>query len=1114
MKITLTQKRLSYKIVRLSLLQITISLLFSGMTLATSVSGQGILERKVTVHAKAKSLNAVLTTLENTAKIKFSYNSRLVDLSHVITISATQEPLTDVLNKILTPYNINFLEVSNRIVLRNRTAENTIPPLKLPRIESQEPLHSEFTVKGTVTDESGMGLPGVSIVVKGTSQGTTTNTEGEYSIVVPNGSALLVYSYVGYISKEEVIEKRSQINTMLSVDTKALEEVIVVGYGTQKKRDLTGAISSISAKDIGETPSSNFLSNAQGRLAGVDIVRANGNPGSAPTIRIRGNRSINASNNPLYVIDGIPTDVNINDFNPNDIESMEVLKDASSVAIYGSRGANGVILITTKRGKEGKAVISYDGYYGIKKAKKDLNLMNGEQFAQYSRVARGIAANDASKDNTFFSTLESDNLKNGIETDWLDLILRDGKQQQHQISASGGNQNTTYYLSGAFYDEKGVMQLSDYQRYSFRVNLESNLTKKLRVGVSSTVATDLQNVMSNGPYTNALQFSPLVQPYDADGNFIAYPNPREGLLTSPLLQYQPGQYTDEQRKYRIFANIFAEYKFMEGLTYRLNFGPDFSNSRQGQYSGTLAGSANTASISNNQNFAYTLENIVSFNRKFKEHALNAVGLFSTQTNRLESSGASARNIPVESSLFYNLGSAETVTGINSSLTNWGLVSYMARINYSFKDRYLLTLTGRADGSSRLSQKNKWAFFPSVSAGWVISDEAFMSSTKALSFLKLRAGYGAVGNTSISPYQTLGGLDRSIYAYGNDPAYGYALNVIPNPDLQWEISSTVNIGLDFGILNDRITGSLEVYKTNTTDLLLNRLIPITSGYESVLQNIGATSNQGWELSLNGNIMNASDGFKWDANLNIFSNKEKIVELFNGKDDIGNQWFIGQPISVFYNFKQEGIWQTSEAVEATKGKQKPGDIKIADVNGRDADGNLTNQPDGNINSDDRTGLGSTVPKWSGGLTNRFSYKGIDFSFLVYARQGQFIRSDFHNLGGNSWQGRYSAINFDYWTPENPVNKIPLPSSAAAPLYSDAIRYFDGSFLKIRNITLGYTIPKSISTKMKISSLRLYATADNALIFSPYKLVDPETSNGIVGGGSPMTSATYVFGLNLKF
>ena len=991
--------------------------------------------------------------------------------------------------------------------------------------ESMPPANHEFphpnlaslerTVTGKVSDESGGGLPGVSVVVKNTQRGTTTAQDGSFSVAVPDGgTTTLVFSFVGYISQEIEVGNRSQISVILGADTKALDEVVVVGYGTQKKRDLTGAISSISSKEISQTPAANVLYNAQGRLAGVDIVRSNGNPGSAPVIRIRGNRSINAGNDPLYVIDGIPTDVSINDFNPNDIESMEVLKDASAVAIYGSRGANGVILITTKRGKEGKAIISYDGYYGIKKAKKDLNLMNGEQFARYSRVSRGIDPTDASKDNTFFDPLEIQNLQNGVETDWLNLILRDGKQQQHQLSASGGSKNTSYYLSGAFYDEKGILQQSDYQRYSFRANIETKLTERLRVGLSSTVASDRQNVMANGPYNNALQFSPLVQPFDAEGNFLAYPNPREGLVTSPLLLYQPGQYTDERRKYRIFANIFGEYKFFDGLTYRLNFGPDLSTSRQGQYSGTLAGSANTAGVTNSQIFAYTLENILTYKKDFGKHSFNVIGLFSTQQSRTDSSGARARNIPVESSLFYNLGSAQDILGISSSLTKWGLLSYMGRVNYSFNNRYLLTLTGRADGSSRLSPSNKWAFFPSVSAGWVLSDEAFLNTSKAVSFLKLRVGYGAVGNTSISPYQTLGGLERSVYAWGSDPAYGYGLNVIPNPDLRWEISSTLNVGMDFGFLNDRLTGSLEVYKTKTTDLLLNRLIPITSGYESVLQNIGATSNQGWELTLNGNVLPATSSLRWEASLNVFSNKEKIVELFNDSDDVGNGWFIGQPINVFYNLKQVGIWQTDQADEAAKVNQLPGDIRIVDVNGRDADGNLTKQPDGKVNSDDRTVLGSTVPKWSGGLTNRFNFKGIDFSFLVYARQGLTLRSDFHNLGGNSWQGRYNAINFDYWTPTNPVNKIPEPSSAAAPLYADAVRFFDGSFVKIRNITLGYTIPKTVTSKIGLNSLRLYATADNALIFSPYKLVDPETANGIVGGSSPMTSATYVFGLNLKF
>jgi TonB-linked SusC/RagA family outer membrane protein len=421
-------------------------------------------------------------------------------------------------------------------------------------------LSQSVVIKGKVTSSADKTeIPGVNIVVKNTTIGTSSDAEGDFELAV-SADAVLVFSGIGYITQETAVNGRNVINIELESDTRQLDELVVVGYGTQKKRDLTGAISSISAKDIAETPAANFLANAQGRLAGVDIVRSSGAPGADLTIRIRGNRSINASNNPLYVVDGIPTDVSINDFNPNDIESMEVLKDASSVAIYGSRGANGVIIITTKKGKEGKAVISYDGYYGVKKAKKDINLMTGTDFAGYVRASRGLAKDDASQDASFLSGVEIENLAKGVSTDWLDLILRDGTQQSHQVSASGGSKNTTYYLSGSYFDEKGIQQKSDYKRYSFRTNLESRLTERLKVGLSATVTNDVQNTMANAPYTNALSFSPLVLPYDGSGNFVAYPNPREGNATNPLLEYQPNQYVNERKKYRVLRTSTGNTK--------------------------------------------------------------------------------------------------------------------------------------------------------------------------------------------------------------------------------------------------------------------------------------------------------------------------------------------------------------------------------------------------------------------------------------------------------------------------------------------------------------------------------------------------------------------------
>ncbi len=971
----------------------------------------------------------------------------------------------------------------------------------------------DIEVQGVVTGEDGEALPGVSILVRGTSKGTSTDENGRYRIAIPGPDTRLVFSFVGYLSQEIVVGNRTRLDITLATDNKALEEIVVVGYGTQKKSDLTGAISSVTNKDLQETPAGNFLEQSQGRLAGVDIVRANGSPGSPVQIRIRGNRSINASNEPLYVIDGIPTNASINDFNPNDIESMEVLKDASAVAIYGSRGANGVVLITTKRGKSGKAVISYDGYYGVKKPVRNIDLMDGQQFAEYARFSRGYAAGDASFDGNFLSDVEIENLKSRNFTNWLDLAIGQGRQQDHQLSVSGGSDKITYYVSGSFFKEDGYIPGTDFQRNAVRVNLESRLTNRLKLGLSSTVSLGERNQMSNLPYNNSLGYSPLVGPTDASGNFLPFPNPREGLLANPLINYQPYQYIDETVTRRVFANIYAEYEFSKSLKYRLNYGPDFDMSRRGRYTGLLEGNINKASVDNALDFAYTLENILNYTRRFGKHDLDVVGLFSVQKSRFETSNLSGQDIPVEKSLFYDLASSSTITGIGSSLGEWGLLSYMGRINYRFDEKFLLTVTGRADGSSRLAEGNKWAFFPAVSGGYILSQEDFLKGGK-LSFLKIRAGYGEVGNTAISPFQTLGGLSRSTYIFGTNPAFGFGNNLIPNPDLKWEISKTTNLGLDFGFFNDRISGSLEYYITNTRDLLLNRLLPTTSGYNSILQNIGSTRNSGWELTVSGKVMSRPGGFSWDAGLNLFSNKEQIVELFDGEnDDVGNLWFIGRPINVFYSFRQDGIWQQDESSAAADNRQKPGDIKIRDVNGRDAGGNLTKAPDGIINSDDRTILGSTVPSWSGGLTNRLRFKGFDLSILVYARIGQMLRSDFHNLGGNNWQGRYNALNLDYWTPDNPTNAFPKPNAAEAPLYADAVRYFDGSFVKIKNIGLGYNFPSDWVKKIGLSAARMHTTVNNALIFAPYKTVDPETSNGIVGGTSPLTTATYTFGINLK-
>ncbi|MFT7162556.1 MAG: TonB-linked SusC/RagA family outer membrane protein [Bacteroidia bacterium] len=1091
-----------------SLYAFMLQCLFMSMVLASGAKAQykSVKEVTLSINAGKMTLSDVFDQIESATDYTFYFHKKDIKKKQLIDLPRKkQRTVAQVLEDVSRQASLKFKQVNNNISVSVLKKDEGNEPVVVVLVD--------VDISGKITDENGEGLPGASVVMKGTTNGSTTDLGGNYKLSVPEDATVAI-SFVGYETQEIIVGAQSTINVQLVLDATQLEELVVVGYGTVRKSDLTGAVSSVSGSDLAETASSNVLDQAQGRLAGVDIVKSNGSPGASSVIRIRGNRSISAGNNPLFVIDGIPTTQGIDDFNPGDIESMEVLKDASSVAIYGSRGANGVILITTKRGKQGKTKVSYNTYHGVKKAFENIDKMNGQQYAEFVRVANGLAKNDASQDVNNLGQQLSDNLQNGIETDWLDEILQTGTQQEHQVAVSGGTKDVNYYVSGSYYTEEGLVKKSDFERYSLRTNIDANLSKKAKMGISLTASTNLRNQMSNAPYTNAIRYSPLVKPFDADGNIIAFPNPSEGLVTSPLLEYAPNQHVDETKGYRFFSNLFGEYAITKYLTYRLNIGADFISSRRGRFSGDYDGSSSTGSIDRTSIFSNTIENILTYDKGFGDHDLNVVGLFSRQTNSTEVSGLDGRDIPITSSTFNDLGSSAAITGVNSGLEEWGLLSYMARINYRFKDRYLLTLSGRSDGSSRLAEGNKWAFFPAVSAGWILSEEEFMGA-EALSFLKFRVGYGQVGNTAIDPYQTLGGLSRSTYAFGNDGAFGFGQSGIANPDLSWEISKTINIGIDFGLWNDRISGTIELYDTKTNDLLLERLIPVTSGFNSVLENVGSTRNRGWELSLSANVINNSDGLKWDVGLNIFSNKEEITELFNGAtDDIGNNWFIGNPIRVFYNHQFDGIWQIDEASKAIENGQNPGEIKIADVNGRDGDGVLANQPDGKINSDDRTILGSTVPDWSGGLTNKITYKGLDFSMLIYSRQGQFLNSSLHNIGGNAWEGRHANLNFDYWTPDNPSNEIPIPKQGGQPLYSSAVRYHDGSFVKIKNITLGYDLARDLIKLKEISSMRVYFSAVNPVTFSKFDIVDPESSSGNVGLSTPLSSSTYIVGINLKF
>jgi TonB-linked SusC/RagA family outer membrane protein len=1006
----------------------------------------------------------------------------------------------------------------------------------------------ETQIRGRITDgASGDGLPGASILLKGTSRGTTTDANGDFKLAV-GSNAILSISSIGYLNQDITVGGKSVINVALNVDTKALDEVVVVGYGTQKKSQMTGAISQVSAKQITEMPLTSIGQALQGRVAGVDVSQSGSKPGSAPRILIRGRRSFNAGNDPLYVVDGIPLSAGYEDINPNDVQSMEVLKDATATAIYGARGANGVVLVTTKRGAvKGKTTVTLDTYVGASKAYSTLELFSGGEFAEYVReayratnlykdaagnpVPTGVA--DGVADGKIAVLGGDPNVAAGIaagrNTQYQDLILRTGMMQNHTVGIQGGNEKTSFYISAGFFQDNGITKGLDFTRNSLRANIDHQINKSLKVGMSTYMMYSIRNGENLNPYGATLNANPLGAAFNADGSLIFEPT-NDALLSNPLSEVVPGVNIDNTKKYRIFNSIYAEVKILEGLTYKLNLGPDFTQQRWGRFIGSETNNRRRGDAQafneNRFGFNFTMENIVNYNKSSGKHSLNLTAVQSIQKDNFEQYRAEVQGIPAQQQSFYSLNSATSVLGVRSSLTEWTINSYMGRANYSFDDKYLLTVTMRRDGSSRFGENTKYGNFPGVAVGWNVTNEPFMKNLAVIDMLKLRAGWGKVGNQGVAPYQTQGLLARTTYAFGTTGAFGFRPGTISNPDLKWESSANTNIGVDFSAFRGRVQGSLELYETNTTSLLLNDFLPGSVGFNFFSNNVGQTRNKGIELGITTINVNTKGGFKWSTDFQYTKNKEAIISLYNGKvDDLGNRWFIGYPLNTYFDWKKEGIWQTSEADKAKSYQSEVGQIKVQDNNGRDAQGNLTGQADGKINADDRTLIGTDVPKWAGGMTNRFEYKGFDLSFFLFGRFGNTILSGFHR---NQLQlaGRYQQIKVDYWTPNNPTNEFPRPkSNQEFPVYNSTLFYFDGSFIKLRNINFGYTFSGKIAKKIGAESVRFYSSIQQPKIWSKYLTkyngVDPEaaitgSSTGLTAVTSDVTPSTTVttFGLNIKF
>jgi TonB-dependent starch-binding outer membrane protein SusC len=953
-------------------------------------------------------------------------------------------------------------------------------------------------IKGHLSNTSGLPVSNASVIVKGSAAGVNSDENGNFEIDAPSNSTLLISS-VGYATTSVKVGGNTSLRIVLSISTSSLDQVIVVGYGTQRKRDVTGAVVSVNEQALRETPSANVTDALIGKAAGVEIQTTSTHPGAVGQIRIRGARSLTATNDPLIVVDGIPyVGGNLNDINPNDIKSVDVLKDASATAIYGSRGANGVILITTQRGRLGDARVSYNGYQGVNTVQREYPLFNASEF-QALRSITGYT----------YTPPEQEYLAQGKSTDWQKLMYENGNIGDHQIDVSGGTDKTQYSLGGGYHDEHAVLPGMRFQRYALRMTLDQKIGKYVRVGMNSLNSVSITNGENSANMYPILSLTPFDPAHDSTGALVynpAYPTENEA---NPLLAKDQSTWVERRKRISTFNSLYGEVQILPGLKYRLNLGLSYFSDQYGNFYGANSafitpGSVSTAAVSNTQGYSYTIENLLNYNKTFgKKHHVDFTGLYSFEEDEMDNDNVAAADVVANYLQYYNLGLSNqpiTVNPANQSYSQRDLISYMGRINYNYDDRYLLTVTGRIDGSSVLAPGNKYHDYAALSAGWNITNENFMKKSDWLNNLKLRVGFGQTSNQGVNPYSTQGSLSQNLYNFGTPTtAYGYYVSTLPNPNLGWEYTQTVNIGVDFGILSNRITGSIDVYKQQTKGLLLNQSLPATSGVPgSFLTNVGQTQNQGVEVSLTTVLIQSphSDGFTWSVDWNFYLNRNKIVSLQSGvSQDIGNGWFVGQPIDVIYDYKKLGIWQQQDSVLAASYGERVGQIRVADLN-----------KDNKISGADQTVLGSFQPKFEGGITTRFNFKGFDLSVVMYGKDGGMLQSLVHQPSAylNSLNGRRNQIKVNYWTPTNPTNDYPYPTikDGDNPLYGSTLGYFDASYLKIQSINFGYTFSQKWVSKIAAKSLRFYVSSNNvAYLFSPYIKaggVSPEpTGYGIQGG-----------------
>ena len=989
-------------------------------------------------------------------------------------------------------------------------------------------LAQNISVSGTVTDQSGEAIIGAAVMVVGDStNGAVTDVDGNYSIRVAS-TATLEVSSIGYKTQLVPVSGRSQINVVLEEDAEQLEATVVIGYGTARRQDVTGSIVSVGGDNLRAVPAGDVTRALEGRVAGVEMTQTSSKPGSSMQIRIRGQRSLSASNDPLIVLDGMPFMGSLTDISTSDIKSMDILKDAASTAIYGSRGANGVIIITTYKGVEGQAPkISFNAYATYKKAVK-YPMMPRDKYIQMRQMA-GQYVNTLDESDSQF-------------TDWQDMFYRPGYAQNYDLNITGGTRNGSYRFGVTYYNDEAVIPTQGYNRLALNGSVDQKIGKWFRVGFTTNTSYTT-NTGNQVDLYGVLSKSPLVVPYDETGALkyrINMPSDNDQYVWDRQriedLTAQ-GVYVNESKSIATYNTGYLQFNFpwVEGLSFKTSVGLNYRNSKGGSFTGIGVGgsatSPNSASWSFSDNFNWTIENLLTFDRTFGKHHVNAVALYSAEQTTNTGQSMSGKNIPNELFQYYNIGSAvaSDITVNGGSYTQTGLLSYMGRIMYTYDDRYMLSAAVRSDASSRLATGHKWHTYPAVSVGWNIHNEAFMAGTRGwLDELKLRVGYGETSNQAISAYATLGSLSTRVYNFADDKyATGYYVSTLPNEDLGWEYSQTWNFGLDFGFFKGRLRGTLEYYMVNTKDILLSRGLPATSGVSSYTANIGATQNRGIELSLNGTIIDKGD-WTWTAGLNIYANRNKLVALADGSDrNEGNAWFVGYPLNCIYDYEYDGLWQEGDpymdilepSTEVNGMKQAVGSIKVKYHGEYNADGS----PVRAIDSNDRVPI-SAEAIFQGGFNTNLKWRNWDLSVIGSFQAGGILLSSLHSSNSylNMLSGRRGQLDVDYWTPQNTGAYYPRPGSLNSsdnPKYASTLAQFNGSYLKIRTITLAYSFHKLPALRRAgIDNLRVYATLQNPglVLFSEFTRqtgLDPESNanGGSTASGRPGPSRLSYVGYN---